>query len=98
MNPTQIQAFQSQFASVPHSTDPADLETYGKDWTKVYPPKPGMVVFPRTTQEVSDILKHCSANGIAVVPSGGRTGLSGGAVAAKGELVLSLAKLNYMED
>ncbi|MCW9008746.1 MAG: FAD-binding oxidoreductase, partial [Marinobacter sp.] len=21
-------------------TDPADLDTYGKDWTKIYPPKP----------------------------------------------------------
>ncbi len=76
------------------STDPHDLDHYGKDWTKVFPAKPGAIVFPRSTQEVSEILKICSDKGIAVVPSGGRTGLSGGAVAYQGELVLSLAKMN----
>jgi FAD/FMN-containing dehydrogenase len=64
--------------------DPSDLDTYGRDWTKVYPPKPSAIVFPRTTEEVSRFLKLCSSEKIAVVPSGGRTGLSAGAVAAKG--------------
>lgn len=76
------------------SVDPHDLDHYGKDWTKVYPAKPGAIVFPRSTEEVSEILKICHEQGIAVVPSGGRTGLSGGAVAARGELVLSLSKMN----
>jgi FAD/FMN-containing dehydrogenase len=76
------------------STDPHDLDHYGKDWTKVYPAKPSAIVFPRSTQEVSEILKICFEEGIPVVPSGGRTGLSGGAVASKGELVLSLSKMN----
>jgi FAD/FMN-containing dehydrogenase len=76
--------------------DPSDLDTYGRDWTKVYPPKPSAIVFPRTTEEVSRFLKLCSSEKIAVVPSGGRTGLSAGAVAAKGEVVLSLSKMNAM--
>jgi FAD/FMN-containing dehydrogenase len=76
------------------SQDPHDLEHYGKDWTKVFPAKPSAIVFPRTTEEVSRFLKLCSEHKLAVVPSGGRTGLSGGAVAAKGEVVLSLAKMN----
>jgi FAD/FMN-containing dehydrogenase len=76
--------------------DSSDLETYGRDWTKVHPPKPSAVVFPRTTDEVSRFLKLCSAEKVAVVPSGGRTGLSAGAVAAKGEVVLSLLKMNHM--
>jgi FAD/FMN-containing dehydrogenase len=74
----------------------SELETYGRDWTKVYPPKPSAIVFPRTTDEVSRFMKLCSQNKIAVVPSGGRTGLSAGAVAAKGEVVLSLSKMNHM--
>ena len=76
------------------SQDPHDLEHYGKDWTKVFPAKPSAIVFPRTTEEVSRFLKLCSEHKLAVVPSGGRTGLSGGAVAANGEVVLSLSKMN----
>lgn len=55
---------------------------------------PMVVVFPHTTQEVQTVIQYCIQNQLAVVPSGGRTGLSGGAVAAKGELVLSLSKMN----
>lgn len=77
--------------------DPAELETYGRDWTKVFPPKPSAVVFPRTTDEVSRFLKLCTANRVAVVPSGGRTGLAGGAVAANGEVVLSLRRMTRMD-
>lgn len=85
--------------SFPHdflSLNPDDLKTYGKDWTKVFAPAPSAVVFPRTTDEVSRFLKLCSQHQIAVVPSGGRTGLAGGAVAAHGEVVLSLTRMNQM--
>jgi glycolate oxidase subunit GlcD len=77
--------------------DPHELITYGKDWTKVYKPDPAAVVFPRTTEQVARFLKLCTQHGIAVVPSGGRTGLAGGAVAANGEIVLSLTRMNKME-
>ena len=46
------------------------------------------------TNEVADVVKFARARGIALVPSGGRTGLSGGAVAANDEVVVSLDKLN----
>ena len=75
------------------SKDPAELAIYGKDWTEVFPPAPSLLVRPRTTDEVSRFLKLASEHGLAVVPSGGRTGLAGGAVAAKGEIVLSLERM-----
>lgn len=78
------------------TTDPADLETYGRDWTKVFAPAPLAVALPRTAAEVATILGLCSAHEVGVVPSGGRTGLSGGAVAARGELVLSLARMRHL--
>ena len=78
------------------TTEPAELAEYGKDWTKVYAPAPGAVVFPRTTDEVSRVMKLCAQHGVAVVPSGGRTGLAGGAVALHGELVLSMKRMNHM--
>jgi FAD/FMN-containing dehydrogenase len=76
-----------------YSTDPQDLETYGKDWTKVYTPHPSVICFPKNTLEVSQLLQLCSAHDQAVVPSGGRTGLAGGAVAAKGEVVISMERM-----
>jgi len=79
------------------SLEPSELEEFGKDWTKVYKPNPLAVVFPRTTQEVSQVMRLCHNQGVAVVPSGGRTGLAGGAVAANGELVISLKRMNRMD-
>jgi FAD/FMN-containing dehydrogenase len=79
------------------STDAQDLLTYGKDWTKVYTPAPSAVARPRTTAEVATILRACNDAEVAVVPSGGRTGLAGGAVARAGELVLSLDRMRRMD-
>jgi FAD/FMN-containing dehydrogenase len=54
------------------------------------------VALPRTTEEVARLLALCNQHRVAVVPSGGRTGLAGGAVAARGELVLSLQRMSRM--
>ncbi|WNH51855.1 FAD-binding oxidoreductase [Stenotrophomonas oahuensis] len=75
-------------------TDAADLEHYGRDWTRRWTPAPLAIALPASVEEVQAVLRWCSAQGVAVVPSGGRTGLSGGAVAANGELVLSLERMN----
>jgi FAD/FMN-containing dehydrogenase len=78
------------------STDPGDLEAYGRDWTRIYPAAPSALLRPRSTAEVSEILRQCHAEGVSVVPSGGRTGLAGGAVAAHGEVVLSLERMRKL--
>ncbi|HVJ90178.1 MAG TPA: FAD-binding oxidoreductase, partial [Labilithrix sp.] len=80
------------------SEDPADLTEYGRDWTRVVAPAPSAIAFPRSTDEVSRLLAACNEERVAVVPSGGRTGLAGGAVAANGELVLSFAKMRRMDE
>jgi FAD/FMN-containing dehydrogenase len=84
----------SRFRADFFSASPDDLEKYGKDWSGVLPPAPSLIAFPRSTAEVSDFLRACSDLGVPVVPSGGRTGLSGGAMAVSGEVVLSLEKMN----
>ena len=76
------------------SFDPATLQEFGKDWTRVYDPAPSAVALPRSTADVATLLRLCNLHRIAVVPSGGRTGLAGGAVAKNGELVLSLSRMN----
>ncbi|WP_369938862.1 FAD-binding oxidoreductase [Xanthomonas medicagonis] len=75
-------------------TDPADLEHYGRDWTRRWTPAPLAIALPATVEEVQAVLRWANDHAVAVVPSGGRTGLSGGAVAAHGELVLSLERMN----
>jgi FAD/FMN-containing dehydrogenase len=76
--------------------DAEELAQFGRDWTKVYTPAPSVVAFPRTREEVQALLALCNELGVAVVPSGGRTGLAGGAVAANGEVVLSLDKMRHI--
>jgi FAD/FMN-containing dehydrogenase len=80
------------------SVDPGDLTEYGRDWTRVVAPRPSAIAFPRSTDEVARFLRICNDERVAVVPSGGRTGLAGGAVAAGGEIVLSLTKMRRMDE
>ncbi len=75
-----------------------ELAEYGKDWTKVTPPAPSAVTFPRTTAEVARLVTLANRHRVAIVPSGGRTGLAGGALAAKGEIVVSMARMRRMDE
>ena len=75
------------------ATDSLSLETYGQDWTRFATPAPLAIVFPRSTEDVVAVVLCARTHGFALVPSGGRTGLSGGAVAANGEVVVSMDKL-----
>ncbi|MEQ9080293.1 MAG: FAD-binding oxidoreductase [Sandaracinaceae bacterium] len=75
------------------STAPDDLVEYGRDWTRVHEPAPSAIAFPRSTEQVAAVVKLCFDHEVAVVPSGGRTGLAAGAVAKDGELVLSLERM-----
>ena len=79
-------------------TDEANLKEYGRDWTKYLDPRPAAVVFPKSTEEVVELVKWARANKTALIPSGGRTGLSGGAVALDGEVVVSFQKMNRILD
>jgi FAD/FMN-containing dehydrogenase len=76
------------------STADDDLATYGRDWTRNFPVAPAAVVFPRAVDDIVDLVRLARAHGFCLVPSGGRTGLSGGAVAGRGEVVVSLARMN----
>lgn len=75
---------------------PDDLALYGRDATRVYESNALAVVKPRSTAEVARFLAACNREGIPVVPSGGRTGLAGGAVACRGEVVLSLERMRML--
>ena len=94
MSDSRVQALAQAVPSLRLKTDPADLEHYGRDWTRRWTPAPLAIALPATVEEVQAIVRWANEHAIAIVPSGGRTGLSGGAVAAHGELVLSLERMN----
>ncbi|KAG8467738.1 hypothetical protein KFE25_006790 [Diacronema lutheri] len=75
-------------------TDASALEQYNVDWMKKYEGKSKLALRPRTTQQVSQILKHCNERKLPVVPQGGNTGLVGGSVAVNDEVVLSLSGMD----
>ena len=79
-------------------TDAASLEAYGKDWTRHFPPAPSAIVFPKDIEQVQAIVRWANRHKVALVPSGGRTGLSAGAVAANGEVVVSFDYMNRILD
>ena len=77
-------------------TDSESLEHWGKDWTKHFAPAPTAIVFPKTTEQVQAIVLLANEYNVVLTPSGGRTGLSAGAVAANGEIVVSMDKMNQI--
>lgn len=70
-----------------------DLQPYNVDWMRKYHGNSTVVLKPRTTQQVSQILKHCNSRNIAVVPQGGNTGLVGGGVPVFDEVVINLQQM-----
>ena len=53
-----------------------------------------VVVLPKTTKEVAEVLKHCNDRRLAVCPQGGNTGLVGGSVPVFDEVILSTRRMN----
>lgn len=75
-------------------TDPDRLLGYESDGLVAYRHAPDAVVLPRTTEEASEVLRVLYGAGLAVVPRGAGTGLSGGAVAVGGGVVVGTARMN----
>ncbi len=74
--------------------DSQSFETFARDWTRQFPVSPAAVVFPRSRDEVVALVRLANEANLALVPSGGRTGLSGGAVACEGEIVVAFDRMN----
>ena len=79
-----------------YSVEPAVLYTYGFD-ASIFHKTPDMVVQPRTTEQVSEVMKIAYANRIPVVPRGAGTGLCGSAVPIKGGIVMAMQRMNRIK-
>lgn len=77
-----------------NTVEPSELDGYNNDWMGKYKGNSVCVVRPKSTEEVSRIMRICSENNIAVVPQGGNTGLVGGGVPVHDEVVVNLSNMN----
>ncbi len=75
-------------------TGPEDLLPYSFDGTAALQQMPEAVVFARTVDQISRLLEVANVKGLAIVPRGSGTGLSGGSVPVEGSIVLCLTQMN----
>lgn len=75
-------------------TTPEALKAYSYDGTTSWIHEPDVVVFPTSTQQISDIMKLANKEKIPVTPRGGGTNVSGGSVPWFGGIVLCTTKMN----
>ncbi|OFY96468.1 MAG: dehydrogenase [Bacteroidetes bacterium RIFCSPLOWO2_12_FULL_31_6] len=74
--------------------DHENLEKYGQDETENLIFYPEVVVKPRTSKEISQLLKFCNLENIPITPRGAGTGLSGGALPINNGILLSMERFN----
>lgn len=76
-----------------YSVNTAELYTYGFD-ASIFHKTPDMVIQPKTTEQVSEIMKIANAEKIPVTPRGAGTGLCGSAVPIKGGIVMDMSRMD----
>ena len=74
--------------------DETELLVYECDGLPLFKNKPDVVVFPTTTAQVAQIVSIANEYGIPFLPRGAGTGLSGGALAAEGGILIELQRMN----
>ncbi len=76
-------------------TDAASLISYEVD-AGLDRGKPEGVVFPHSAADVVQIVRWAAANGVPLVARGAGTGLSGGAVAERGGIIVEFSRMNHI--
>ena len=75
---------------------PEDLFVYEADGLTLHRARPRAVVLPREKAQVAGVVKTCRAFGVPFVARGAGTGLSGGALALDGGVVIECARMNQI--
>jgi glycolate oxidase len=78
-------------------SDPDLLADYGRDESDMGTTPADLVVLPRSTAEVSQVLRTARANQVPVTPCGARTGKSGGSMPLEGGIALSLERMKAIK-
>ncbi|MEK9872511.1 MAG: FAD-linked oxidase C-terminal domain-containing protein [Betaproteobacteria bacterium] len=78
------------------STNPNVRDTHGKDESWHHPHRPDAVVFPKTNEEVSEIVKICARHNIPVIAYGTGTCLEGNVIPHRGGVVVDLMNMDQV--
>ncbi len=76
--------------------EPSQLQTYECDGLTAIRTVPSAVVLPLSTGQVQAVVRVCAAHAIPFVARGAGTGLSGGAMPARGGIVISFARMTQI--
>jgi len=79
-------------------TDEIDMTSYSFDASSRWKGNPDVVVFPTTTEQISEIMKMASQYKIPVTPRGAGSNLSGGSIPVQGGIVLCTTRMNKIID
>ena len=76
--------------------DPAEMQPYLHSWRDNWSGKSPAVVRPATTEQVAQVVRLCAETGTAIVPQGGRTGVTGASQPHddNSEIVVSTERMN----
>lgn len=77
-------------------SDEEGRRAFETDALTAYKRTPLAVVLPRSTEEVSKLLKYCHEQGVKVVARGAGTSLSGGALPAEDAIVIGVSRMNQV--
>jgi len=75
-------------------TDEESIEKFSRDETEDFAFPPEVIVKPDSAEQISSIIKLANENNIPVIPRGGGTGLSGGALPVEGGICISMERFN----
>ncbi|XP_045446226.1 D-2-hydroxyglutarate dehydrogenase, mitochondrial [Melitaea cinxia] len=94
LNSTDVDYFKSVLSEDRVLTEESDVLPFNIDWIKNCRGQSQLVLKPKTTEEVSQILSYCNEKHLAICPQGGNTGLVGGSVPVFDEIVLNFGLMN----
>ena len=97
-SPALLATLMDRLGSRGFTTEAADLAPWLTDWRQLYRGKAAAMLSPTGVEEVSDIVRLCAGEGVALVPQGGNSSMAGGATPdATGEaLLLSMRRMNRL--
>src|SRR4051795_11914697 len=98
LSPELIAKFRSIVGDKYAMTDAADIAPYVTEERNLFHGHSPLVLRPGSTAEVAAICKLASEHRIALVPQGGNTGLVGGQTPHRGEVVISMRRMDKIRE
>ena len=97
-SPALLQSLADLLGPKGYSVDPDMMAPWLGDWRGKYHGAAAAMLSPASTDEVAAIVRLCAAEGVAIVPQGGNSGMVGGATpdSSGSELLVSLRRLNHI--